>query len=161
MKIDYELVEKIGATHYRNVGDYYKISNQELLRYNSNREWKPSILSPARVVEHVKPIPPKPQVRVEYEKVTESIFDLKDEFERGELYFKSAGDYYQITNEGALCNYALKMIYRRIEKPVDWRNLTIEFADKCGFYGIGAITLHHSDRFLEMCRIALRANGEL
>ena len=60
-----------------------------------------------------------------YEKVTDSIFDLKEEFERGELYFAWLGNpepvsnsvgYDKITDEKMLlCRYEEKRILRRIE----------------------------------------------
>lgn len=55
--------------------------------------------------------------------------------------------------------------YRRIEKEVDWRDEVNSFINSMEeFEGIGIHCLlndAHGDLFLEMCRVALRANGEL
>jgi hypothetical protein len=169
MKIDYELVEKIGATHYSDdsLGNYHKTDGSALFRWRRLDEaWERDKCNNGYVLNRIKPIPPKPPVRVEYEKVNfstvgyfvQSVYDERDKY----FYLnKGNGEYNIAEYQDAAWYWKEDNIYRRIEKPVDWRELTIEFADKCGFYGIGAITLHHSDRFLEMCRIALRANGEL
>lgn len=66
-----------------------------------------------------------------YEKVADSIFDLKEEFERGELYFawpepgSNSVGYDKITEEKMLlCRYEEKRLLRRIE--VTERKLFIE-----------------------------------
>lgn len=72
----------------------------------------------------------KPRTRTEYEKVTESIFDLRDEFERGELYCKheDAREYTQITNTQTLAQALHSGIcYRKVEKEIDERR---EFIDE-------------------------------
>lgn len=125
-------------------------------------------------VELVKPIPPKPQVRVEYEKVTESIFDLKDEFERGELVFHDRDEYIGIVGADNLCKfYADGNVYRLVEKPVDWQKSLLDFLYT---QPVGEEALEEqlaselsnmpwkhtsTEDFLEMCRVALRATGEL
>ena len=78
-----------------------------------------------------------------YEKVTDSIFDLKEEFERGELYFAWLGNhepggnsvgYDQITDEKMLlCRYEEKRLLRRIE--VTERELFIDaYASELGLH---------------------------
>lgn len=65
-----------------------------------------------------------------YEKVTDSIFDLKEEFERGELFSFDGNEHYvQIETEGDF-SYAhiYENLYRRIE--VTERDLFIEEACK-------------------------------
>lgn len=78
-----------------------------------------------------KQFAPKPRTRTEYEKVTESIFDLRDEFERGELYCKHehARECTQITNTQTLAQ-ALHggYCYRLVEKEIDERQEFIERA---------------------------------
>jgi hypothetical protein len=59
---------------------------------------------------------PEPQKQFKYEKVTESIFDLKDEFERGELWWKWEDDYYPIGSEVKLMSaIGNECIYRKTE----------------------------------------------
>lgn len=173
MKIDYELVEKIGATHYSECGEYYKLDNNKIMHLSGGQECETSN-NAWWCVKNLKPIQPKPPVRVEYEKVTESIFDLKDEFERGELYFQQGGEYlpYKLESEFAH-GFMHNRIYRRIEKPVDWQNSVVEFMKGCPVDGsqmnqelIDELNADRWDNmtdsdFLEMCRVALRANGEL
>jgi len=200
MKIDYELAEKIGATHYfemRN-GDGYTLIDSSTINTHSNGMF--SVGKFACVDKHgsvvetmatsfgldfllskVKPIPPKPPVTVGYEKVTESIFDLKDEFERGVLFTKKFNqEWHKIKTEvqlGGLLSMnddpTKNGIYRRIEKTVDWQNAVVEcmkgqpedgatmnqdLVDELNAAGWGYMT---DNDFLEMCRVALHANGEL
>jgi hypothetical protein len=64
--------------------------------------------------------------------------------------------------------------YRRIEKPVDWRDEVKNYLDSVcdenddDFSGMTVSSTDweflfnpDDDEFLEMCRVALRANGEL
>lgn len=59
----------------------------------------------------------KPHVKVEYEKVTESIFDLRKEFERGELHYVFSGENWFTFNDEASLVVGFKEgnVYRRIE----------------------------------------------
>lgn len=113
----------------------------------------------------------KPRTRTEYEKVTESIFDLREEFERGELYFKcSEGDWVQAVHESEVVHFLNNCcLYRKVEKQIDWReevstwvqqnqSVNIDFLTNSVMYYHGSVS---NDTFLEMCRVALRANGEL
>lgn len=74
----------------------------------------------------------KPRTRTEYVKVTESIFDLREEFERGELYhkFEHAREYSKVKNTESL-SQALNngCCYRKVEKEIDERQ---EFIDELG-----------------------------
>lgn len=114
----------------------------------------------------------KPRTRTEYVKVTESIFGLRDEFERGELYhkFEHAREHSKVKNTESL-SQALNngCCYRKVEKEIDWREDVSNFVDDKYSY----ITIHENGEvdallaspsninFLELCRVALRANGEL
>ena len=114
----------------------------------------------------------KPRTRTKYERVTESIFDLRDEFERGELYCKHehAREFTQVINTQTLAQ-ALHggYCFRKVEKEIDWREEVSNFVDDKYSY----ITIHENGaadallaassniNFLELCRVALRANGEL
>lgn len=138
MKIDYELVEKIGANCYMicddgSIGYFIIDGNNVYVHSNETGDTNLIPLSIHEIVKFgVKPIPPKLPVRVEYEKVTESIFDLRDEFERGELYCKNlAGndDFQLLRTVTALSGcYSASNIYRRIEKPFDEKE---EFIKHC------------------------------
>lgn len=135
--INYKFAKEIGATHYRecvdNEVDYYKLSDNRLtlLCYSKKcREWDESLSTGAVVLAKIKPIPSK-RTRTEYEKVTESIFDLRDEFERGELYFYQGGEYlpYKLESEFAH-GFMHKRIYRKIEKEIDERQEFVKEASK-------------------------------
>lgn len=68
---------------------------------------------------------PQKPTRTEYVKVTESIFDLKEEFEKGRLFHNEC----VIRSATALAEcYTKDNIYRRIEKEVDWRDEVITTA---------------------------------
>lgn len=113
----------------------------------------------------------KPRTRTEYEKVTESIFDLRDEFERGELYESLCGS--KLENEhDFIYAYTNDHIVRKVEKEIDWQDEIVRFM--AGEPKIGKQMKpellrelniewdHMTDGdFLEMCRVALRANGEV
>ena len=129
-----------GATHYID-GDFYFFAwvNLSEGKYYNEGEWLNYEFStlPDGVV---KPIPveaPKEEAKTyRYEKVTDSIFDLKAEFECGELYFAWVGNsvgYDKITDEKMLlCRYEEKRILRRIE--VTERELFIEeVCKRCGW----------------------------
>lgn len=169
MNIDYDLVERIGATHYK---DFllYKVEHGELF-VHFNGMWSKSELALGDAILKVKPIQ-KPRTRTEYEKVTESIFDLRDEFERGELHTKgrgAGGDFFKkITTEYELITFASCGLYRKVEKEIDWRDDVYEWQHtaKVGIYTpldftVAHLISVHPDKFLELCRVALRANGEL
>lgn len=71
----------------------------------------------------------KPRTRTEYEKVTESIFDLRDEFERGELYFQQGGEYLPYKLEAEFAHgFMHDRIYRKVEKEIDERQEFVERA---------------------------------
>lgn len=112
----------------------------------------------------------------------ESIFDLREMFEKGELYFRWLGNpekgsggvgYDQITNENMLiCRYEEGRLLVREE--VSWQDEVLDYLKKPseeGFedelpskfrvdYENNSFYLVDSE-FLEMCRVALRTNGEL
>lgn len=189
MKIDYELVEKIGATHYYKLrrGGYVliNIDSAKLTNINARRfDIKQFIsvnddgsisdtysvsASLKFLLSNAKPIPPKPPVRVEYEKVTDSIFDLKDEFERGELYKPmNDGSYEQITGDVKLCDlFGYGLIYRRIEKPVDWRDVLCQ--NQVGITprvieGAEIVEIDeyfNKEQAIELARDILQATGEM
>lgn len=73
-----------------------------------------------------KPTPTK------FVKVEDSIFDLKKEFERGELYEKGS-DYTKLISESDFAfAYRENAVYRQVE--IDWRESVIELAP--GGYGL-------------------------
>lgn len=69
----------------------------------------------------------KPRTRTEYEKVTESIFDLRDEFERGELYGDDNGvtKIETLAHLGACCQAG--NAFKKVEKEIDERQ---DFIDR-------------------------------
>ncbi len=69
-----------------------------VMQYNGkNKDWHDTGVESSPTEHSFKPLykmekaKPEPQKTYRYEKVTESIFDLKDEFEKGELYASFAG----------------------------------------------------------------------
>lgn len=181
MKIDYELVEKIGATHYNTSnGSLYKVDKAHLLVYRTG-DWERSGLTKADIVTLLKPITPKPQVRIAYERVKYSkVSDAISAHESGVKFKRELpdGDFTDYLSWFELCecyanNYKIVV---EIEKPVDWQSDVVDY-----IYGNYNPTNHDTlseslvtaissgidfkyltqDEFLEMCRVALRANGEL
>lgn len=119
--------------------------------------------------------------RTEYVQVTESIFDLRDEFESGELYRIRRDDidgYVKITNLETLVKEIQGMgVYRLVEKVIDWREDVVGYLSNLDFCEIDLsktlpLTVAHQldgmvwnnvteREFLELCRVALRANVEI
>lgn len=125
MKLDYELAKTIGATHWSKINaPYYKIDHGKFFVYTERLGWEPSLISAEYFIKNIKLIPPKPQVRFEYEHITDlEIWDLKDMFDNGELYSKTSdGQYKKYTHSGLMIRHYLDYgVYRRIEKPFNWR----------------------------------------
>lgn len=115
------------------------------------------------------------RTRTEYEKVTESIFDLRDEFERGELYGDNTGvtKIETLAHLGACCQVG--NVFRKVGKEIDWRDEVKSYLESTCSESLrldgDSFTISHpeldfiyepgDDEFLELCRVALRANGEL
>jgi len=81
--------------------------------------------------EGLKPTP-SPRTRTTYEKVTEDFFFLKGEFERGELYFLGNEDNYHVCEtivDLSIAKYSDKC-YRKIETPMDWKEILMETLPK-------------------------------
>lgn len=69
MKIDYELAEKIGAKIKNEYGQLFKFDENNQLLVWCDEVWRSSTYSIKEAVDYLKPIPPKPPVRVEYEQI--------------------------------------------------------------------------------------------
>ncbi|QIW88949.1 hypothetical protein phiV208_19 [Vibrio phage phiV208] len=70
----------------------------------------------------------KPRTKVEYEKVTESIFDLKGEFKLGVLYCGHDGSYVPVSVDSFLADcYSQGKLYRKVERPVEWWEDAVEY----------------------------------
>lgn len=70
------------------------------------------------------------RTRTEYEKVTESIFDLRDEFERGELYYNFGDDeWFTYKDEASLAiGFKEGNVHRKVEKEIDERQEFVDLA---------------------------------
>lgn len=117
-----------------------------------------------------------PKMKVEYVPIEESIFDLEALFDGGMLYTSESGEH-QIKTESELVNALFaNSVYKRIEKPVDWvlevesylKSVCQNEAEDDEFDGmiVSSTDWMYSynptdDEFLEMCRVVLRATGEL
>ena len=93
-------------------------------------------------------------------KVEESIFDLKGEFERGELYSSDCeGHYTQLKCEKKFYLAAYKdSIYRKVE--IDWRDEVYAWnsSNRIGVYNpldfkVGLLIDNCNDKFIEMCHL--------
>lgn len=82
----------------------------------------------------IPPISQEPRTKVEYVKVTDSIFDLRDEFERGELHYDFGDeDWFTFNDEDSLvAGFKESNVYRRIETPMTEREAFIESVEKIG-----------------------------
>ena len=119
-------------------------------------EWNDREFKNARLItlSDLKPTPTK------FVKVEESIFDLKGEFERGELYSSDCeGHYTQLKCKKRFYLAAYQdSIYRQVE--IDWRDEVYawQHTAKIGIYTplditVGSLIDSHSDKFIEMCHL--------
>lgn len=90
--------------------------------------------------------------RTEYVKVTDSIFDLKADFEKGELYEKDSGYCKLISESDFAFAYRENAIYRKVEREITWQD------ELERLYPVNAINGHVSfkqlitdEQFIEMC----------
>lgn len=78
-----------------------------------------------------------PGTRITYEKVMEPIFDLREEFESGKLYFDkdqcshrvfvSQSRYLEVKDLFDLSQAVLDSnLYRKVETPMDWKEILVE-----------------------------------
>ena len=79
---------------------------------------------------------PKLKTRIEWVKVTDSIFDLRADFECKELFYKWDGNYSLVHDEAELLySYKEKRLYRRIENEVTWQEEATKFIDNAEYLG--------------------------
>lgn len=116
----------------------------------------------------------KPRTKVEYKKVTESIFDLKDEFESGNLFFKADTDseYHRVDAIKVLgLNFDKSNLYRKVERQVEWWDDAVDYlksnckgvtaAGYCTDTNSIAITGHmNQEQCYDFARILLEQEGE-
>lgn len=177
MKFDYDLIEKIGATHYDNTGRYLKVSGNDgsFYEYIISDGWTKAGITPYGVIHYgVSAIPPRPETEYEYKKVTLSnvgdfVQEVHDNY--GKYYFlnKCSGEYQLAEFQDAAYYWKEDNVYRRIEKPKpDWRDELAKWQHtrKIGIFTpldirAGDLINGSPEKFLEMCRVALRATGEL
>lgn len=167
--IDYNLVEKIGATHYAS-GVYYKAVD-ELLQWRNGR-WEQSTSNASWMLNVLKPIPPKPQVRFEYElagfnKASEAVVA----WENGdELFVENplVSSQKYLKAEFSSLMFPQKL-YRRVEKVVDWSESVVEILE--GYSGVSISKtfsnqikiggVYTKEQAIELAKAILRAAGEL
>lgn len=116
-------------------GDVYLNIQGDVRVVNSNKEWidvlnGKSAMDNKRYILRAAALEEKPKP-TKFVKVEESIFDLKGEFESGELYCKNlcvSDDYTRLNTEVALFGCAAAgNIYRQVE--IDWRDEVKEAYD--------------------------------
>ena len=96
------------------------------------------------------------RVKVSYVKVEDSIFDLRPDFEDGELFQAMNNESYQvITGElklAELLSYGL--VCRKVETEIDWRDEVKRLDESAIFHDDGDLFLiidSKSDDFISMC----------
>lgn len=139
--------EKFKAEFYADsyiVCNSYSLPTSEWL-LQSHASADDSILSRV-VMSDLKP------TRTEYVKVTDSIFDLKADFEKGELYEKDSGYCKLISESDFAFAYRENAIYRKVEREITWQD------ELERLYPVNAINGHVSfkqlityEQFIEMC----------
>lgn len=111
----------------------------------------------------------KPRTKLGYEKVTDSIFDLKDEFESGKLHYNFGDDEWFTYKDEASFATGFKEgnVYRKVERPVEWFDDAVEYlnqnrqsgsCDEQGVLSVGADMTR--DQWCDFARILLEQEGE-
>lgn len=116
----------------------------------------------------------KPRTKVEYVEVTDSIFDLRPDFEAGELFSKvnHARDYSTINNTQTLAQALHQSCcYRRIETPITWKEELYDYLDSScemsdDFDDSFTIEIEgrplefnlNDDEFVDMCKLVASLN---
>ena len=149
------------ATHIHSNGDFYKRCDEHeygcWLNYNPlNGFWTKSMLRSCNeggVLTEINHSTTKP---TKFVKVEESIFDLRGEFERGELYFSEWGEektFAKIKKEHRLMNNLNSgNVYRQVE--IDWRDEVKRLDKSAIFHDSGDLFLiidTNSNDFISMC----------
>lgn len=115
----------------------------------------------------------KPRTKVVYEKVNfssvgECVQSVHDNY--GEYFFlnKGTGEYQIAEYQDSAWYWKEDNIYIKVEKEIDWREELNEWQHtaKIGIYSpldfeVSSLIETDPDKFLELCRVALRATGEL
>ena len=108
-----------------------------------------------------------------YQPITKSILELADEIERGEVFHRVGEDYIALTGETPIKEAIYyNQFYLRVDDQADWQHEVCEFlggspvqGDKMSKELIRYLNqdwdFMSCEDFLEMCRVALRATGEL
>lgn len=165
--IDLEYAKKIGATHYnKDSGLYYRVSGYEYI-YRVSGGWSLSTRD-TDSLQGLTPINFKCTKKkwVKCERLQEAI-DLFESMSGEEFYNNADGKGDRINSIRLLAKaYGNCSLYRKKEVEIDWEEevaLFIKSAQTESEYhvcAVGGCNITKSN-FLEMCRIALRAAGEL
>ena len=91
-------------------------------------------------------------IRTEYVKVTDSIFDLKLDFKKNELYEKVNG-YHELNFEGDLVSaWSEGRVYRKVEREITWQDEVLcDFALWSEGGKVGMNGNFSEENFIEMC----------
>lgn len=119
----------------------------------------------------------KPRTRTEYEKVAESPRELFQAMLNGEEFYLfkeellnfDGNQFWRHTEDGKSRITFIEdenEIYRKVEKEIDWRDEVNKAFPAIDFRDLDSHNSHdlgcwQPESFLELCRVALRANGEL
>ena len=150
---------------------YLYCNERGMMSYDDRDLSKPVIARNQRKIE-LSSLKPK-RTRTEYEKVEfNSAWEAVKAFEDGDVFhthFISDGWVVVDQVQQVIPNWQLGKLYCKVEKEIDWREEVSNFVDDKYSY----ITIHENGavdsllaassniNFLELCRVALRANGEI
>ncbi|CAM0103148.1 hypothetical protein VPH166E361_0023 [Vibrio phage 166E36-1] len=121
-KYNLHKLDKVPVVHYLLERDHVSFSYISVSSGSVAQWWHEVHMENFRELTMKDFLPPK--TKTAYEKVTESIFDLKEEFENGELYYSAVGQLFtQIKGIQPLIEgLYLGCVYREVgEKPVSWQ----------------------------------------
>ena len=166
MNFDYDLIERIGATHYDDSGELlYRVDGFVVEYFSNCRDgWRENGNPGGWLSKHLKPIPPRPQVEYTYELVVDKDFwELRDEFDAGELFNADGTEIECVTLLSGL--YVDNAIYRRKEVKKTWAQKVVEnvVSGDIEVNSSGSINMHghlERDDAIKLARAILKATGE-
>ncbi|AUR84700.1 hypothetical protein NVP1063O_033 [Vibrio phage 1.063.O._10N.261.45.C7] len=170
-------INYVGYLPEKPIPDFHRLCNRAGVEVYEDVDGEYYLKGDKYIVVHKRPEPFETSKKYNCTLLdVESVFDLKDMFEKGEIYFKAIGDredgsfgvvYDKIVDEQMLiCRYEEGRLLKREE--VKWQDEVSQYVLKEGItYScngakhIRGLADYSDEQFLEMCRIALRATGEL
>jgi hypothetical protein len=96
----------------------------------------------------------KQNLKTEYVKVADSIFDLKEDLKRGNLFYKAKARFIVIKTPRFLSDiFSRDELYRKVESEITWQTELKDFATGCCLDVCIEVAEQDPDGFIKMCKL--------